>query len=304
MKVMIAGGTGLIGRALIQRLLSSQHQIWVLSRSPGRSGLPEPVRVLQWDARTPTGWGSQIEEMDAVINLAGENIGAGRWTAGRKQSILNSRLHAGDAIVEAFRRAQRKPGLLIQASGVNYYGVDNGNQALSASSPAGNDFLAKVCIAWEASTQPVEEMGVRRVVTCSGLVLSRQADLMKRILLPFRFFTGGPLAGGHQWWSWIHMQDETGALQFLMENRHAQGPFNLTAPHPVHMAEFGRTLAQALHRPYWFPVPAFGLRLLLGEMSVLVIGGQRAIPDKLQSLGYSFRFERLRLAIEEVMRKD
>ncbi len=157
-------------------------------------------------------------------------------------------------------------------------------------------------MAWEASTQPVEEMGVRRVVVRSGLVLAQGADLMQRLLLPFRLFAGGPLGGGRQWWSWIHMDDEVGAMKFLMENGLAQGPFNLTAPHPVQMAEFGRTLAQVIHRPYWFPVPEFGLRLALGEMSTLVLSSQRAIPMRLQELGYVFKFERLRLALEDLLR--
>ncbi len=302
MKVMITGGTGLIGRELIQRLLPAGYEVWVLSRSSAHRGLPEAVHVLPWDARTPAGWGGQLEEMDAVINLVGESIGGGRWTAARKQRILDSRLRAGEALVEAFRQAQRKPRMLIQASGINYYGADNGDQMLSAESPPGDDFLAQVCVAWEASTRPVEEMGVRRVVTRSGLVLARQADLMQRILLPFRLFVGGPLGGGHQWWSWIHIADEAGALQFLMENGQASGAFNLTAPHPVHMAEFGRILAMLTHRPYWFPVPAFGLRLLLGQMSVLVLGSLRAVPFKLQALGYPFQFEKLRPALEDILK--
>ncbi len=304
MKIMLSGGTGLIGRALIQRLLPAGHEVWVLSRGPGRSGLPEPVHVLQWDARTPAGWRLELEQMDAFINLAGENLGAGLWTSGRKQRIIDSRLHAGDAIVEAFRQAQRKPMVLIQASAIGYYGEDAGNQVLSPESPPGNDFLAQVCVAWEASTRPVEELGVRRVVTRTGLVLAKGSDLVQRLLLPFNLFVGGPLGGGHQWWSWIHINDEVGALQFLMENEQARGAFNLTAPHPVHMAEFGRTLAKLIGRPYWFPVPKFGLRLALGEMSTLVLSSQRALPVKLQELGYQFKFERLRPALEDVLKNS
>ncbi len=301
MKVMISGGTGLIGRALIQRLLPAGHEVWVLSRSPGRSGLPEPVHVLQWDARTSAGWIREFEQMDAIANLAGENLGAGYWTSGRKQRIIDSRLHAGDAFVEAFRQAERKPGVIIQASAIGYYGENSGNKVLSAESPPGDDFLAQMCVAWERSTQPVEDLGVRRVIVRSGLVLAKGADLLQRLLFPFNLFVGGPLGGGHQWWSWIHMDDEVGALQFLMENQQASGPFNLTAPHPVQMAEFGRTLAQIIARPYWFPVPKFGLRLVLGEMSTLVLSSQRALPVRLQQLGYPFKFERLRSALEDVL---
>lgn len=300
MKVMISGGTGLIGRALAQGLLSRGHEAWVLTRSPQRGVLPEQVRPVGWDAGASQGWVEQLEEMDVLVNLAGENLGAGRWTPERKRRILNSRVAAGKAIEAAFRQARRKPPVLVQFSAVGYYGSHCGNQVLSAESPPGDDFLAEVCTAWEDSTRLVETIGVRRVITRSGLVLTRKGGVMERILLPFRLFAGGPLGGGRQWWPWIHIQDVVAGLIFLMEQERARGAFNLTAPQPVRMAEFGRTLARVIQRPYWLPVPEFALRLLLGEMSTLVMSSQRAIPLELEALGYPFRFATLRPALEDL----
>ncbi len=297
MRVLIAGGSGWIGSALVAKLVKEGHSVWILSRRPEAVNLQAGVSVAGWDGHTPQGWGHLVEEVDAIVNLVGENLGAGRWTAERKQRIVSSRLDAGKAIAAAVEQADRRPGALIQSSAIGYYGVLD-DQIVTESSPAGTDFLAQLCVDWEASTQAVENFGVRRAVVRTGLVLSPTGGSLARLLPPYRLFAGGPLGSGKQWWSWISMEDEVRALMFLLENDRAYGAFNLTAPNPLQMKEFGKILAQVIHRPYWLPVPAFVLRLLLGEMSILVLKGQRVVPQRLLELGFQFQHEHLKQALE------
>jgi uncharacterized protein (TIGR01777 family) len=300
MRVLIAGGTGLLGRAFTARLLHSGHQVWVLSRSPQSARVPAGATVVKWDARTPRGWQELVGQVDAVANLAGENLGAGLWTASRKKRILESRVHAGQAIVAACEQAVRRPRVLLQASAVGYYGP-TADQLLDETSPPGTDFLAQVCVAWEGATQPVEALGVRRVIIRTGLVLTPEGGFLPPVLLQFRLFAGGPIGNGMQWWPWIHLQDQLAAMEFLLLHETASGAYNLCAPNPVRMKDFGRELARALRRPYWLPAPAFVLRLLLGEMSLLVVGGQRVVPKRLLEAGYRFQFEQLGLALKDVV---
>ncbi|WP_299024978.1 TIGR01777 family oxidoreductase [uncultured Thermanaerothrix sp.] len=300
MNIMIIGGSGFIGRALITRLLEEGHTISVLSRRPQSVHLPVSVAVHPWDGHHGTPWANLLAEMDAVVNLAGANLGVGRWTQQRKMEFLTSRVVSGKAVVEAFALAPRKPRLLVQASAIGYYG-SCGDEVITEASPPGQDFLAQLCVQWEASTQPVEAWGVRRVLLRTGIVLDRESLVLKRLLLPFRLGVGGPLGSGRQWMPWIHMADQIGAMLFLLHNEQATGPFNLTAPNPVPNAVFGRTLARVLRRPYWLPVPAFVLRWVLGEMSTLVLDGQRALPQRLLNLGYRFVFEDLEAALRDLL---
>lgn len=300
MQVLIAGGTGLLGRALTTRLVRGGHKVWVLSRNPQAATVPAGAAVVRWDARTPQGWQELVEHMDALVNLAGENIGGGPWTARRKKRILESRVHAGQAIVAACEQATQRPQVVLQASAVGYYGLA-GDQILDEESPPGNDFQSKVCMAWEGATQPVEALGIRRVVIRTGLVLAPKGGFLTPLLLQYRLFAGGPLGSGKQWWPWIHLVDQIAAMEYLLFRADAWGAYNLCAPNPVCMADFGRELARALHRPYWLPAPAFGLKLLLGEMSTLILNGQRAVPLKLLQSGYSFQFEQLGRALHNVL---
>ncbi len=302
MNVLITGGTGLIGRALTASLLADGHQVIVLSRSPERHQhrMPAGTRLVPWDGRTPAGWGHVLEEVDAVVNLAGENIAAGRWTEQRKQRIRESRLNAGKALVDAMAAARQKPPVLIQASAVGYYGP-RGDEVVTEETPPGTDFLAQLAVEWEASTEPVEQYGVRRAIIRTGVVLSKDGGALPRMLFPFRLGLGGRLGSGRQWFPWIHMEDEVGAIRFLLENETAQGPYNLTAPHPVTNAEFTRALGEVLHRPTIFAVPGFALRLLFGEMATVLLEGQRAIPQRLLDAGYTFRFTHIRGALEALL---
>jgi hypothetical protein len=258
------------------------------------------VRVAGWDGRTAEGWGGLVDGARAVVNLAGSNLAEGRWTAERKKDILQSRLDAGRAVVQAVQRAAHKPPLVIQASAVGYYGPHR-DEELVESAPAGSDFLAQVCVEWERSTADLAELGVRQVVIRTGLVLSEQGGSLPRMLMPFRLFVGGPLGSGRQWFSWIHIADEVAALQFLIEAEGVSGPFNLTAPAPLSNRALARLLGQAMGRPAFMPVPAPILRLVFGEMSAVLLEGQRALPHRLLGLGFRFRFPALAEALGDLL---
>jgi uncharacterized protein (TIGR01777 family) len=295
MRIIVTGGTGNTGRPLCATLVNDGHEVIVLTRSPERNpGLPPAVQLVGWDAKSAQGWGSYADGADAIINLAAENLaGTGvipaRWSAARKQRIYTSRIAGGQAIVEAVTAAQTKPKVLIQASGVNYYGTHRDEVITEASGP-GADFLAHVCFDWEATTAAVERQGVRRAIMRSGMVLTNTGGAWPRIVLPFKLFVGGPLGSGKQYWSWIHIEDEVRAIIFLLNHADAHGAFNLTAPEPLPNRAFAAALGAVMHRPAFFPVPAFVLRTLFGEMSTVLLDGQRAIPKHLLDLGFTFTY--------------
>ena len=291
MKVMIAGGSGLIGSALTHSLLEDGHEVWLLSRNPKKSRVPQGVKSLEWDGRTVYNhWLGVFSQMDAVVNLAGSTIGQWPWSDARKKEILNSRVNAGLTIAQAYEKSSPRPPVLLQASGIGYYG-QRGIETLNEDSPTGNDFLSTVAINWESATRIVDTMGVRRVILRTGLVLAKNEGVLPLMALPVRLFVGGPIGSGKQGISWIHIRDQVRAIRFLMENDNARGVYNLCAPNPVSNADFMRALARALYRPHWLQVPGFVMRLLLGEMSDLLLSGQFAIPQRLVNLGFAFDFE-------------
>ena len=308
MRIIVTGGTGLIGRALAADLADDNHEVIVLSRAPERAtAMPAGVRIERWDARTAEGWDDLADGADAIVNLAGESISGqgfipGRWTTERKRRIRDSRLNAGRAVVQAVESASSKPRVVIQASGAGYYGP-HGDEEISEETPAGNEWFEKVAVEWEASTAPVETLAVRRAIIRSGVVLSIEGGALPRLLLPFRFFVGGPLGRGRQWFPWIHIADEVRAIRFLIENPTASGPFNLTAPNLLTNAEFSQVIGRVFRRPAFVPVPAFALRLLLGEMSMVLLEGQKAIPRRLQELGFTFRFPEAEAALRDLLRR-
>ncbi len=306
MRILITGGTGLIGRALIDRLLPDGHEIIVLSRHPHRASLPAGVQVVGWDARSAQGWAQWVEGANAVVNLAGESIaGKGpipsRWTADRKRRIRESRLNATRAVVEAIGMAGEKPKVLVQGSAVGFYGGRTDDVVLDEDAPPGDDFLAEVAVQWEAASEPVKAWGVRRAIARTGLVLSASGGSLPPTMLPFRFFLGGPLGNGLQWWPWIHIRDEARAIRFLIEEPRASGPFNLVAPNPVTNREFALILGKVMGRPAFIPTPAFVLRLALGEMADLLLKGQRAVPKRLLALGFEFEFPELESALRDLL---
>ncbi len=302
-QAIITGGTGLIGRALAAELVAAGYEVVVLSRNPQRAhGLPTGVQVEAWDGRTAQGWGGLADGTYAIVNLAGENLAGGRWTAERRHRIRQSRLDAGQAVVEAVRAAKRKPAVVVQASGIGYYGP-HGDEEVTEDFPPGEDFLGRLAVEWEASTAPVEGLGVRRVVIRTGVVLSREGGALPRLALPFRFFLGGPLGNGRQWVPWIHIADEVRAIRFLLENEEARGPYNLAAPNPVTNRELARALRQVLRRPSWLPVPAPALRLALGEMSAVLLTGQRALPHRLLEADFRFQFPEISTALQNLFQE-
>jgi uncharacterized protein (TIGR01777 family) len=304
MRVLITGGSGLIGRAVAAPLAAAGHEVIVLSRDPARvGGLPAGARAAGWDGLTPAGWGDLLDRDTAVLNLAGEGIATGRWNAERKRRIRASRLDAGRAVLEAVRRAAaagRAPAVVLQASGIGYYG-ECGDQEVGEDRPAGGDFLAEVSIAWEAASAEVEALGVRRVVLRTGIVLDRRGGALPKMLPPFRLGIGGPLGSGRQWFPWIHIADEVGSILFLLADASARGPFNLCAPQPVTQRAFARALGRQLHRLAVLPVPAPALRLALGEMAGALLRSQRALPRRLQAAGYVFRFPELSGALADLL---
>ncbi len=310
MNVLITGGTGLIGEALVQALLEDGHQVKVLTRSPEKAQrkLPGSMHPIKWDGRSTAGWAEQIEEADAVINLAGASIAGEslsailtqRWTSKIKDLIRTSRLAAGQALVAATRSAKHKPKVFVQASAVGYYGARQ-DADIPENTPAGSDFLAQVCQEWEASTQELEAMGVRRVILRTGLVLASQGGILPIMLLPTRLYIGGPLGSGEQAIPWIHLEDEVNAIRFLLKNPQASGAYNLSAPNPVSQRELVKIAGKILGRPIWFPTPALALKLALGEKAALVLEGQNAKPHRLLEAGYRFRFDTLDAALGDLL---
>ena len=285
MKVMIAGGSGFLGRALTKSLLADGHQVFILTRG---TRIPKGAQAVQWDAKTTNGWGHLVNEMDVMIHLAGKSLASWPWTAATKQAFHDSRIIPGLVLAQSIQQATHRPGIFVQASGINHYGL-RGDLA-DESTPPGDDFLAQLTIKWEDATRSVEELGVRRVVIRSAVVLGKGDGLLGLMALPIRLFAGGPLGSGKQAMPWIHINDWVGGVRHLINDEHARGAYNLIAPTPTSNADFNRILAGVLHRPYWFPTPAFLLRTLLGEMSVLILEGRFAQPKRLTESGYRYQF--------------
>ncbi len=295
MNVMIAGGSGFLGNALAKSLLADKHKVFILTRG---SHAPKGTQAIQWDARTTNGWGHLLNEMDVIIHLAGKTLASWPWTTSTKHAFHDSRVFPGLALAQAVLEATQRPGIFIQQSGINHYGL-RGDLA-DESTPPASDFLAQLTVQWENATKSVEELGVRRMVIRSAVVLDKKGGLMPLMALPVKFFMGGPMGGGNFAMPWIHIEDWVGAVRHLIENKNARGVYNLIAPTPTSSADFNRVLANILHRPYWFSTPAFLLRTFLGEMSVLVVEGRFARPKRLLESGYRFQFEGPREALTDL----
>lgn len=289
MRVVITGGSGLIGRALAAELVGAGHEVGVTSRSPASVGeLPAGVEVAEWDTTSASRLAALIDGVDAVVHLTGEGIADGRWTEERKRRIRDSRVRSTSAVAEAMAACASRPGVLLQGSAIGFYGA-RGDEELTEESGPGEGFLADVCVAWEEAGAGVEDLGVRRVLLRTSLVLSTDGGALPKMALPFKLFAGGPVGGGSQWVPWIHEADEIGAIRFLLEEPSASGPFNLTAPEPLRNRDFSRALGGALRRPSLVPVPGPALKLLYGEMAGLLLGSQRVLPPRLVEAGYVFR---------------
>lgn len=301
MRVIITGGTGLIGTALSTSLVSKGFEVISLSRNPDKATAPAGVELVQWDGKTAVNWGHLADGAKAIINLAGAGIADGRWSNERKRQIIDSRINAGKAIAEAVAQANQKPEFIFQASAIGYYG-NGGNQLLTETSPIGSDFPASVTQVWEPATAAVEDMGVRRVVGRIGVVLSVDGGALPQMVLPFRLFAGGPVGSGQQWLSWIHIDDLIRAISFFIEHPETSGTYNLVAPEPVQNKAFGKVVGSVLKRPSFMPAPAFALKLLFGEMATLLLEGQRVSAKKLQNAGFTFTYPTVEPALANLLR--
>jgi len=303
MRVVITGASGFIGRALCRRL-RGDCEIVALSRNaePAAKSPAGAARVVMWDGRTLGDWMREVDGAAAVVNLAGENVASGRWTSSKKERILQSRSDCARVLVEAIKRVDSKPGVMIQASAVGYYGP-RGDESLDEGSPGGSGFLSEVCRESEGTGREVEALGVRYVVIRTGVVLGAGGGALARMVQPFRFYLGGHLGSGRQWLSWISLDDEVAAIEFLIKNRQFKGAFNLTSPQPVTMREFSGTLGRVLGRPVWVNVPGFVMRLLLGEMAnEMLLSGQRVMPRRLREAGFEFKHEDLEGALTAILK--
>jgi uncharacterized protein (TIGR01777 family) len=303
MKIILTGGTGLIGRALADSLLVDGHEVVILTRSAGKTTPSPRLRHVQWDGKTANGWQDEVRTADAIVNLAGAGIADARWSAERKQEIVDSRVDAGRAVSQALQNVQGdgKSRVLIQASAVGYYGV-TGDTPITEGSAPGTDFLAETCVAWEESSADVESFGVRRAVARTGVVFSTEGGALPQILLPFKMVVaGGPIGSGEQYVPWIHIDDEVRALRWMIENPNARGPYNLSAPNPVKNRDLAQTVGEVMNRPSLIPTPAFALKTVMGERATLVLDGQRQLPQRLLAEGFIFNHPELRPALQALL---
>ncbi|MBE3071755.1 MAG: TIGR01777 family protein [Acidobacteria bacterium] len=312
MTIVVAGGSGFLGAALVSQLLLDGHTVVVLGRGASRmdpeSGHPpagdrSPARLAWLPDGTIGSWASAVDGADAVINLAGESIGGHRWTAAQKARVLDSRLGATRSLVAAVLAAARPPRLFVSASAVGYYG-SRGDDLLTEESAPGTDFLAGVCAAWEREAIQAAAVVRRVVVLRSGLVLAADGGALAQMLTPFKLYAGGPLGSGRQFVAWIHREDWLRLVRWVLATDGVSGPVNATAPNPVTNAAFARALGRVLHRPSGIPAPAVALRLALGEMAdALLLSSQRVLPAKATALGFTFRFPDLDEALGEILVK-
>jgi hypothetical protein len=303
MKVAIAGATGFVGSRLVERLHKEGMKVMVLTRNTTYAQKVFPpsafpnVEILAYTPTSAGSWQDAISGCDAVVNLAGEAIGEGRWTPERKQEILNSRKLSTQKIVEAIANSTTKPKVLVNASAIGYYGTSE-TATFDETSSTGNDFLASVCQAWEAEASKVRESGVRLVILRFGIVLGMGGALGKMIT-PFKLFAGGPIGSGRQWLSWIHVDDLVNIILKSVVTE-LDGVYNATAPHPVRMAEFSKTLGEVMNRPSWLPVPSFAIEVLLGDGAIVVLEGQKVLPKRIEGQ-FNYQYPNLQPALAQIV---
>lgn len=302
MRILIPGGSGYVGRFLCPELVRAGHEVRVTTRDPDRAArrLPGPVEFVH--PRNPDEWAQAARGSDAVINLAGESIAEGRWTPTRKRALQRSRVATTRSLVDACAGLDERPAVFVSASAVGYYGP-HGDEKLDESAPAGDDFLARLCVAWEAEAARAASLGMRVVLPRIGVVLGDHGGALERMVLPFRLFVGGPLGSGQQWLSWVHRSDVVAFLIDALTNDRMSGPINLVAPDARRMSDFSRALGAALRRPSWIPTPGWALRAGLGEMADMLLTGQRVVPAAAEAAGYRFRYRSLGDALAEILHR-
>jgi uncharacterized protein (TIGR01777 family) len=299
MKIVITGASGFIGTILTDHLWSQRHHLILLSRNPPRESNLTQQEWISWNPGAPGDWEQAIDGVDGIINLAGEPIAAKRWSDAQKENIRFSRVGSTKALVKAIAKAKKKPKFLISSSAVGYYGA-RGDETITEETAPGNDYLSRVCVDWEKEARNAESYDLRVALVRTGIVLDKGKGALAKMVVPFKYFVGGPLGSGNQWMPWIHIEDQIALLLFLLENQNARGPFNATAPNPVTMTEFCKILGKVLNRPSWASVPGGMLTLLVGDMAEMLLNGQRAVPHAAVKLGYEFKYPHLLPALESL----
>jgi uncharacterized protein (TIGR01777 family) len=304
MNIVVTGGTGFIGRPLCTALCQEGHRVTLLTRRQEEAQrlFGSTVTAVEWNGREAGAWELCLDGADAIINLAGAPIADGRWTDARKRLLSESRVLSTRLLVEALSRCPSKPRTLISASGIGYYGASD-DRVLDERAASGQGFLPDLCRAWEAEAVRAVDMGVRVILLRTGMVLERDGGALPKMLLPIRFFAGGPIMPGTQWVSWIHRRDHIGLIQWALATPNVLGPVNAVAPEAVTMKRFCEVLGRVLHRPSWLPVPGFALHVALGELGTLMTTGQRVAPSKALSGGYIFHYPTLEPALRAIMTK-
>lgn len=299
MRLLITGASGLIGKALQSSFKEKGYEMLLASRSEAKD-----ARHIQWSAETGFDDGDlkQLEELDAVIHLAGENVSGLRWTDEKKKAIRDSRVFGTRSMIETFDKLKQKPKVFISGSAIGFYG-DRGNEELTETSAAGKTFLAEVCKEWEAESRRAEDQGIRTVLLRTGIVLSKDGGALAAMLTPFKLGVGGVIGDGKQWMSWVSIDDVVGIINYVLENENVRGAVNLAAPVPVTNEEFTKTLGSVLYRPTFLPLPEFAIHMIFGEMGdALLLDSTRVIPKRLQEAGYEFKYTDLKTAIENAVK--
>lgn len=297
-RIFFTGASGFIGKRLIDRFIANGDEIVAISRGARASG--KGINWITGDTQRSGEWQQSVDGCNLVINLAGEPIVGKRWSEAQKRLIRDSRIKTTENIVDAIRQARRRPTTLISASAIGIY-AKNEERALDESDPPANDFLGQMCQQWEAAASAVESLGVRLVLPRIGIVLGKEGGALAKMLPPFKLGLGGPVGSGRQWFSWIHIEDMVALIFYAIKHDEMKGPINAVAPHPVRMGEFTKALGRALHRPAFFPVPAFVLKIALGESSQLLLDGQKVVPAVAERLGFNFLFPQVDVALNNLV---
>lgn len=306
MKVAITGATGFVGRRLVERLIQEGHETVLFVRDAAKAQKifsqfsPPSIDIVTYKPKESGQWQPLLADCDGVVNLAGEPLFDERWNSNSKKEILDSRSVGTDKIVEAISQADKKPQVMVSASAVGYYGTSE-TDTFNETSSAGNDFLASVCSAWEASANKVKDQGVRLGIVRIGIVLGPKGGALARMLPPFELFGGGPIGTGKQWVPWVHRDDLVNLIIQILTQPSMEGVFNATSPNPQRMTDFSKTLGSVIKRPSWLPVPGFALELLLGEAAQVVLEGQNVQPKKTIASGFQFKYPTLKGALEEIL---
>ncbi|MFZ7946033.1 TIGR01777 family oxidoreductase [Neobacillus sp. 19] len=298
MKIVIAGGSGFIGKKLTDLLLKEGHTIVILTRKNQQTS--RDVSYVKW-LEESTAPENEIKNADVFINLAGVSINDGRWNANHQKQIYDSRMQATDELIRIIASLNEKPSLLVNASAIGIYPSSENAVYTEESLKRANDFLGQTVTDWENKAKVVESQNIRTVFMRFGVVLGKEGGALPLMALPYKLYAGGTVGSGEQWVSWVHVEDVVRAISFAIENDHLRGPVNVTSPSPTKMKEFGKTIGTVLHRPHWLPVPSFAMKMALGQKSSLVLEGQYVIPKILINEGFEFKFPSLQSALEDLL---